>query len=131
MKELPACSQSSRSSAVSFAVAIALSIPHSIAHSSEPKQVSAYLLTAEQLPDTITVMTRHRHMPLSSEEHFTASLTKTEKRLISRLETPYRIQLFLDDLSYGTKTIYRSPLRVLHEATCQCFDGAVFAAAML
>ncbi|NJD56078.1 MAG: hypothetical protein FIA94_06695 [Nitrospirae bacterium] len=76
-------------------------------------------------------MTHSRKTPLLSEEHFSAALTRTEKRLLSRLETPHRIQLFLDRLAYGTKTIYRSPLRVLHETTCQCFDGAVFAAAML
>ena len=64
-------------------------------------------------------------------EQFNQELTKAEQRLISRLDTPDKIQLFLDDLSYASETIYRSPLRVLHERTCQCFDGAVFAAAML
>lgn len=51
--------------------------------------------------------------------------------LLRRLKTPDCIQLFLDSLAYASETIYRSPLRVLHEQTCQCFDGAVFAAAML
>ena len=64
-------------------------------------------------------------------ERFDQELTKAEQRLISRLDSPDRIQLFLDNLAYASETIYRSPLRVLHERTCQCFDGAVFAAAML
>lgn len=50
---------------------------------------------------------------------------------MSRLDTPNRVQLFLDSLAYADETVYRSPLRVLRERQCQCFDGAVFAAAML
>jgi hypothetical protein len=58
-------------------------------------------------------------------------LTKAEKNLVARLVSPHKIQLFLDGLAYGTETVYRPPLRVLRERTCQCFDGAVFGAAML
>jgi len=68
---------------------------------------------------------------IPAADHFDKVLTRAEHRLIARLNSPDKIQLFLDDLAYGTETIYRSPLRVLHERTCQCFDGAVFAAAML
>lgn len=68
---------------------------------------------------------------LSASDLFEQKLTYAEQRLLARLDTPNKIQLFLDDLSYATKTLYRSPLRVLHERTCQCFDGAVFGAAML
>jgi len=73
---------------------------------------------------------KHKAYTLSAD-HFDQELTRTEKRLISRLNTPNKIQLFLDDLAYATETIYRAPLRVLRERNCQCFDGAVFAAAML
>lgn len=62
---------------------------------------------------------------------FNRALTKAEERLISRLDRPYKIQLFLDGLQYAAETVYRAPLRVLRERTCQCFDGAVFAAALL
>lgn len=64
-------------------------------------------------------------------ERFNKELTKEERRVVVPLRTPARIQLFLDSLTYASETIYRSPLRVLRERTCQCFDGAVFAAAML
>jgi hypothetical protein len=64
-------------------------------------------------------------------ERFYKELTKEERRVVVPLRTPARIQLFLDGLTYASETIYRSPLRVLRERTCQCFDGAVFAAAML
>ncbi|HWR59247.1 MAG TPA: hypothetical protein VN328_10195 [Thermodesulfovibrionales bacterium] len=58
-------------------------------------------------------------------------MTRPEKRLLSLLNSPNKIQLFIDSLAYATETVHRSPLRVLRERTCQCFDGAVFAAAML
>lgn len=62
---------------------------------------------------------------------FDGVLTKTESRLIARLSTPNKIQLFLDDLAYSSEVVYRCPLRVLRQQTCQCFDGALFGAAML
>jgi hypothetical protein len=62
---------------------------------------------------------------------FEAGLTGAEGRLLARLDSPGRIQLFLDSLAYAAETVYRAPLRVLRERTCQCFDGAVFGAAML
>lgn len=58
-------------------------------------------------------------------------MSSKEVRLVAQLRKPGQIQHFLDNLAYAPETIYRSPLRVLHEQTCQCFDGAVFAAAML
>jgi hypothetical protein len=67
----------------------------------------------------------------ASRDCFMKALTGAEKGLVGRLDSPHKIQLFLDCLSYGTETIYRAPLRVLRERTCQCFDGAVFGAAML
>jgi hypothetical protein len=68
---------------------------------------------------------------MAAADRFDQALTKAEQRLVGRLDTPQKIQLFLDGLAYGTETVYRAPLRVLHERTCQCFDGAVFAAALL
>jgi len=68
---------------------------------------------------------------LSAIKSFDAVLTRTERRILGRLSTPNKVQIFLDDLAYSSKVIYRSPLRVLRERTCQCFDGALFGAAML
>jgi len=68
---------------------------------------------------------------MSEVNRFDQILTRTEQRLVARLDSPNKIQLFLDELAYGSEVIYRSPLRVLQERTCQCFDGALFAAAML
>jgi hypothetical protein len=64
-------------------------------------------------------------------EAFEQALTKTERRTLARLATPGEIQAFLDDIPYSTDPIYRCPLRVLRERVAHCFDGAMFAAAML
>ncbi len=62
--------------------------------------------------------------------HF--GLTPREIRALARLTPPWRIQKFLDDLSYDVKGKgCRSPRRVLQERTVQCMDGALFAAAAL
>ncbi len=62
---------------------------------------------------------------------FDQTLTQSEQQLIASLNTPTRIQDFLDELTYSTEGIYRCPLRVLRERIGHCFDGALFAAAML
>jgi hypothetical protein len=62
---------------------------------------------------------------------FESLLTKSEARAISKLGTPAAIQAFLDDIPYSEETIYRCPLRVLRNRKAHCFDGALFAAAML
>jgi hypothetical protein len=57
--------------------------------------------------------------------------TPKELTTIRTLKTPYAIQQFLDATSYSAESRYRSPRAVLHDRTAHCFDGAVFAAAML
>ncbi len=68
---------------------------------------------------------------MSAIESFEQHLSHSERQIIAPLATPYDIQVFLDDLSYSTEAIYRCPLRVLRERTAHCFDGALFAAAMM
>lgn len=62
---------------------------------------------------------------------FEASLTGEEVRLVSGLDNPAHIQAFLDGLPYSADPFYRCPLSVLRDRQAHCFDGAVFAAAML
>ena len=50
---------------------------------------------------------------------------------IRTLTTPYKIEQFLDGVGYSAESRYRSPRSVLHDRKAHCFDGAVFAAAML
>ncbi len=62
---------------------------------------------------------------------FLSRLSPAERQQIKRLTTPAKIQAFLDDIPYSTEERYRSPLTVLRERAGHCFDGALFAAAML
>jgi hypothetical protein len=57
--------------------------------------------------------------------------TAQELETLCTLSTPYKIQQFLDTTAYSTESCYRSPRSVLRDKTAHCFDGAVFAAAML
>jgi hypothetical protein len=63
--------------------------------------------------------------------NFNSSLTVAERALMRRLTTPLKIQAFLDDLQYSSEERYRCPLTVARERVGHCFDGAVFAAALL
>lgn len=64
-------------------------------------------------------------------ETFEALLAPEERDLLATWTTPPRIQAFLDAIPYSTEPVYRCPLRVLRERKGHCFDGALFAAAML
>ncbi len=50
---------------------------------------------------------------------------------LEKLDTPWKIQQFLDATPYSTEPIYRSPLSVLRDRRAHCFDGALLAAAAL
>ena len=62
---------------------------------------------------------------------FDQNLTGAEREVMAQLNSPSKIQAFLDQLSYSREETYRCPLRVLRERTAHCFDGALFAAAAL
>lgn len=64
--------------------------------------------------------------------HFESMLTEDERRILDGLNTPTRIQEFLDAIPYPSDTRKnRSPLTVLRERTAHCLDGALFAALTL
>src|SRR5207237_7704810 len=69
-------------------------------------------------------------MPRALTELTTAEL-ETFRR---RLNTPTRVQAYLDDIPYNTELdgeTFRSPRRVLSDRTANCIEGAVLAAAAL
>ena len=68
---------------------------------------------------------------MNPTDAFDAALTADERRLLRGLDTPHRIQTFIDTIPYSSDPIYRSPLTVLRDRKAHCFDGALFAAAML
>ncbi|MBN1895988.1 hypothetical protein JW906_15995 [bacterium] len=60
-----------------------------------------------------------------------AFLSDEEREAVAELSSPFKIQSLLDTFIYSPDSFYRCPLRVLRERTAHCFDGALFAAAML
>jgi hypothetical protein len=68
---------------------------------------------------------------MSDADRFERMLPTAERRVVRGLSSPARIQAFLDETPYSTDEFYRCPLRVLRDRKAHCFDGAVFAAAML
>ena len=60
--------------------------------------------------------------------------TPRELRTLKALNTPTKVQRYLDDLAYNHErggATCRSPRRVLRDRTAQCAEGALFAAAAL
>lgn len=61
-------------------------------------------------------------------------LDSSEKRLLAKLNTPQKIQDYLDTLSINFELdgeTYLSPRRVIREQRAHCMEGALFAAAAL
>jgi len=63
---------------------------------------------------------------------FLQKLTGAERALMDSLNSPAKIQAFLDsEIPYSTEDTDRCPLRVLRERVAHCLEGAWFAAAAL
>jgi len=62
---------------------------------------------------------------------FEKALNNQELKTMSKLNSPNKIQAFLDAIPYSRESIYRCPLQVLRDRVANCFDGALFAAAAL
>ncbi len=60
-----------------------------------------------------------------------SELTPAETQLLAGLTSPLLIQAFLDTLAYSHEDRYRCALNVVRDRTAHCYDGAIFAAAML
>ena len=62
------------------------------------------------------------------------SFIAAERAILRGLNTPEKIQRYLDDLAYNKEVdgeTCRSPRRVLRDRTAHCMEGALFAAAAL
>lgn len=67
----------------------------------------------------------------ASSSNSTSSFTPAELRKLRSLNTPEKIQRFLDELPYHHADTSWSPRRVLRERTAHCLEGALLAAAAL
>ncbi len=59
------------------------------------------------------------------------SWTPEEHATLARLDSPHKVQEFLDSIPYNTDHQTRSPRRVLRDHRAHCSEGAIFAAAAL
>lgn len=64
-------------------------------------------------------------------ESLDTRFTTLQAEIMSGLDSPPRIQAFLDSCEYAPEYANRSPLRVLDEQKAHCLDGGVFAAMAL
>lgn len=64
-------------------------------------------------------------------ESFESQLTENERQLLDSLDSPSRIQSFLDDIEYPFGEENRSCVDVLRQRKAHCLDGGLFAAMAL
>lgn len=57
--------------------------------------------------------------------------TKEESGFLQQFKIPYDIQIFLDSIPYNPNAECRSPRAVMADQKAHCFEGALFAAAVL
>nr|MBC7243977.1 hypothetical protein [Chloroflexota bacterium] len=57
--------------------------------------------------------------------------TDEERAFLAQLNTPWKIQQYLDSIPYNTDGQTRSPRRVMRDGRAHCTEGAIFAAAAL
>jgi hypothetical protein len=61
----------------------------------------------------------------------TDHLSDDQLEFLRSLDSPVKIQAFLNEIPYSTEERNRSPLNVLRDRQAHCLDGALFAAAAL
>ena len=62
---------------------------------------------------------------------FFDQLTKTEKKFMESLNSPFKIQAFLDTVEYPGGEENRPAIEVLRQKKAHCLDGGLFAATAL
>lgn len=58
-------------------------------------------------------------------------MSREEKKFFKQFKSPFDIQLFLNSIKYNPDYVTRSPRLVFHKQMANCFEGALFAAAVL
>ena len=64
-------------------------------------------------------------------QYLVDALSKDEQARLAALDSPAKIQAYLDSLPYRAEELDRSPLQVWRDGQCHCLDWALFAAAAL
>ena len=58
-------------------------------------------------------------------------LTSAQLRRLRVLNSPFKIQAFLDQVPYCPRDLYRSPLSIMRGRSASCLDGALMASLLL
>ncbi|MHB8904964.1 MAG: hypothetical protein ACYC6D_02440 [Melioribacteraceae bacterium] len=58
-------------------------------------------------------------------------LNEKEEKFFKQFKTPFDIQLYLNSVKYNPDYITYSPRMIMHRQMANCFEGALFAAAVL
>ena len=58
---------------------------------------------------------------------FEQALSASQRRLFRSLDSPARVQAFLDSIPYSAEPRYRCPLNVMRDRKAHCYDGALLA----
>ena len=66
--------------------------------------------------------------PAASTQPDESAFSREQRSVLRGLDTPFKIQTYLDSLRYPADDFNRSPLRVMLDRKANCFDGALFAA---
>ena len=74
---------------------------------------------------------KNRMGQMIAPKRFLDALSQRDRKLLSSLSSPVKIQDFLDRIPYSADEAYHCPLAVLQKREAHCFDGALFAAAAL
>jgi hypothetical protein len=74
---------------------------------------------------------RRNHLSSGPLQVFWQALSPLERGRLARLDTPFKIQRFIDTIPYSPEERYRSPLSVLRDRRAHCFDGALLGATLL
>lgn len=70
-------------------------------------------------------------IPQTPIDAFLGSLTEAERALMRTLDTPFKIQSFLDETLYPGGEENRTPAEVLRQKKAHCLDGGLFACSAL
>lgn len=67
----------------------------------------------------------------NKSKSYSLVLNDKEQKFFKQFKTPFDIQLYLNSVKYNPDYITYSPRMVMHRQMANCFEGALFAAAVL
>jgi hypothetical protein len=66
-----------------------------------------------------------------NHESYSRLLNGKEQKFFKQFSSPFDIQLYLNSVKYNPDYVTKSPRMIMHRQMANCFEGALFAAAVL